>query len=201
MAEKKYINWDIKRGYGVYRSVYTPLLQRWIKEGRIKEGEVFVWRSGLSGWRRPEDMDEFRELFEKKERKKRIDKIGVPKVPPRKRKYPKVVIIDDEKEICWLLEKTLKERRYKVSSAYTGRSGINLVKQVKPDVTLLDLRLKDMDGLNVIRRIKKPRSRMKVIIISAYGNVEKKEKAKRLGADKFIDKPFKTTDVVKAIKQ
>lgn len=201
MAEKKYINWDIKRGYGVYRSVYTPLLQRWIKEGRIKEGEVFVWRSGLSGWRRPEDMDEFRELFEKKERNKRIEKIRVLKVPPRKRKYPKVVIIDDEKEICWLLEKTLKERRYKVSSAYTGRSGINLVKQVKPDVTLLDLRLKDMDGLNVIRRIKKPRSRMKVIIISAYGDVEKKEKAKRLGADKFIDKPFKTTDVVKAIKQ
>lgn len=201
MAEKKYINWDIKRGYGVYRSVYTPLLQRWIKEGRIKEGEVFVWRSGLSGWRRPEDMDEFRELFEKKERKKRIEKIRVLKVPPRKRKYPKVVIIDDEKEICWLLEKTLKERRYKVSSAYTGRSGINLVKQEKPDIILLDLRLKDMDGLNVIRRIKKPRSRMKVIIISAYGDVEKEEKAKRLGADKFIDKPFKTTDVVKAIKQ
>lgn len=65
MANKKLIKWDIRRENSVYKSVYTKVLERWIKEGNIKEGEALVWRSGLSGWRRPEELREFKRLFKR----------------------------------------------------------------------------------------------------------------------------------------
>lgn len=199
----KLIKWDIKRGYGVYKSVYTEVLQRWIKEGRIKEGEVMVWRSGLSGWRRPEDLDEFRRLFLLQKKKKKKKKIAPPVVPVRekKKRYPKVLVIDDEQDMCWLLENELKKRHFSVQSAYTGRDGLGLVRREKPDVVLLDLRLKDVNGLDVLGKIKQLWPKIKIIIISAFGGPDVKEKAVSLGASGFIDKPFKPKDVVKEIKR
>lgn len=199
MTNKSSTKWDVKRGYGVYQSVYTETLQRWIKEGRIDEGEVFVWTSGMSGWRRPEELNEFRPLFEKKKkRKKKI--VPVVEVREKKRRYPDVVIIDDEKDMCWLLENDLRKSHYHVFSANTGRDGLELVKREEPDVVLLDLRLKDVDGLNVLHKIKEIWPKIRVIIISAFGGPIVREKATSLGADGFIDKPFKSEDVVKAIK-
>lgn len=196
--------WDIKRGYGVYQSVYTEVLQRWIKEERIKEGEVLVWASGMSGWRKPEELDEFWRIFErlKKKEKKKEKKKKAPVVSARKKRKrkPKVIIIDDEKEICWLLENILKKRRFKVLSTNTGRDGLKLVRREQPDVVLLDLRLEDVDGLDVLRKIKKLRPKKKVIIVTAYGDTAAKKKAARLGSDVFVDKPFKSKEIVKAIK-
>lgn len=200
MTNEKSIKWDVKRGYGVYQSVYTETLQRWIREGKIAEGEVFVWTSGMSGWRRPEELVEFRHIFEKKKKKKKIEKMPVVSISEKKRKYPHVVIIDDEKDMCWLLENDLKRRHFKVASANTGREGLELIKSEEPGIVLLDLRLKDVDGLNVLHKIKEIWPRIKVIIISAFGGPLVKDRATSLGADGFIDKPFKVEDVVKAIK-
>lgn len=197
MTNKKAIKWDVKRGYGVYGSVYTRTLVKWIREGKINEGEVFVWTSGMSGWRRPEELDEFKRIFEKKKKKKK--ETMVIEVSD-KRKYSDIIIIDDEKDMCWLLEKDLGRRHFKVSSANTGRDGLELVRKEEPDIVLLDLKLKDVDGLNVLRKIKEIWPKIKVIVISAFGGVVVKEKASGLGADGFIDKPFKTEDVTKAIK-
>jgi len=66
----KDIKWDIKKGYAAYRSISTDMLCKWIKEGKINNGEVKVWRSGLSGFRRPEDLDELKPYFSKKTNKK-----------------------------------------------------------------------------------------------------------------------------------
>lgn len=200
MPEKK---WDVKRGYGVYKSIYTQQLQRWIKEVRIKKGEVFVWSSGMSGWRRPEELEEFSRFFERKKiRKKKIGKkikIAAPK--KKKEKSIKVVIIDDEKDMCWLLENGLKKKKFDVSSAVTGKNGLEIIKKYKPDIVLLDIRLKDTNGLNLIKRIKIMHSNIKIIIISAFGGLDIKKKALRLGADDFVDKPFKTQEVIKRINK
>lgn len=204
MTNGRTIKWDVKRGYSVYQSVFTETLQKWIKEGKVSEGELFVWTSGMSGWRRPEELYEFRSLFEKKKRKREVkEKIEkrAPIIKKKKRDYLKITIIDDEKEINWLLGNALKKRRFIVSSAETGREGLELVKRERPDVVLLDLRLKDVDGLNVLRKIKEVWHRIKVIIISAFGGPLVREKATGLGADGFVDKPFKPEDIVKAIKK
>lgn len=193
--------WDIKRGYSVYRSVSTEVLQRWIKEGRIEEGGVFVWTSGMSGWRRPEDLDELWPFFKKEKKKVIITRPRRKKRKPERHLREKVVIIDDEKNICTLLEKYLKRRHFIVNSSDTGRKGFNMVKTQKPDVVLLDLRLQDTDGFNILRRMRKLRPKRKVVIISAFGDAETKEKAYRLGADRFIDKPFSRRAILKVIRE
>lgn len=197
MSRKK---WDIKRGYGVYKSIYTRVLQKWIKEGRIKGGEVFVWTSGMSGWRRPEELDEFRRLFLR--RKKKREELAVPtvSVKEKKREKPRVIIIDDEKDMCWLLENGLKKKCFNVLSAYTGRGGIDLIKREEPDVVLLDLKLMDVNGLKVLWKIKQLWPKIKVIIISAFGSVDAKRKATSLGAEDFVDKPFKMQEIVRKIR-
>lgn len=203
MTHKKFLKWDVKRGYSVYQSVYTGALQKWIREGKINEGEVFVWASGMSGWRRPEELDEFRMFFErKKKREKKKQKMSFPapllKEPKKKREN--IVIIDDERDMCWLLEKDLKKRHFNVSSANTGRDGLELIKKQEPDIVLLDLKLGDVDGLNVLRKINELWPKIKVMVISAFGGPVAREKATALGADSFIDKPFKVEDIIKAIR-
>lgn len=196
---KRIRKWDIKRGYSVYKSVYTPTIRKWIKDGRINEREVFVWSSGMSGWRRPEELNEFKHFFKKRKAKKK--KIGGHKIKFEKKERPKILIIDDEVEIGYLLEKFLKKRRFEVFSASSGKSGINMVAEKEPDVVLLDLKLGDMDGINVLRKIRQFSDKIKVIIASAFADTSVKETALRIGADGFIDKPFKPEDIVKAIKR
>lgn len=195
----KKVKWDIKRGHAVYKSVHTSILQKWIKEGKVNEGEVLVWTSGMSGWRRPEELAPFKSFFKKK-RKRRLA------IPPdiiseKKKGSFKILIIDDEKDICWLLGTYLKKRRFRVLCANTGKSGIELVEKETPEIVLLDLRLGDMDGLKVLRCIKKSRREIKVIITSAFAGSEIKDKAIKLGVNGFVDKPFKRENIVKAINK
>lgn len=205
MTNGSYIRWDIKRGYSVYQSVDTKILQKWIRERRVNKGDVLVWTSGMSGWRRPEELDEFRRVFRKisEKKKKRIEKKVIVPVTKKRKKSRDVIIIDDEKEICWLLGNVLKKRRFNVSSANSGREGLNLIKDkgLKRGTVLLDLKLGDVDGLNVLRKIKELWPGIKVVIISAFGGPLVKEKASSLGADGFVDKPFKPEDIVKTIKK
>lgn len=197
MKNKKATQWNIKRGHGVYKSVSTAVLTKWVKEGRINKGEVLVWTDGMSGWRCPEELDEFKAFFKKKREKKIIYSSS----PSSSRKKEKILIIDDEKDIGWLLERYLRKRGFYPFSALSGRQGLELVKQEKFDVVLLDLRLTDMHGLNALRHIKKIRPRLKVIIVSAFADALVKEKAISLGAACIVDKPFKREEIIKAIKR
>lgn len=62
------IRWDIRRGADIYRQIWDSRLKRWISTAKIKPGEVVVWRSGFSGWRRPEELDELIPYFRRYEK-------------------------------------------------------------------------------------------------------------------------------------
>ena len=197
------IKWDIKRGAEIYRQIYTPRLQRWISTGRIKRGEILVWRSGFSGWRKAEEVKELEPFFRmwekyllRKIRRKRF----VRRILPSKKKIKDILIIDDEQDLCWLLSEVLNKRGYNVATATTQREGISSLKRERPDVVFLDLKLPDGDGMKVLSRIKKINPKTLVNIISAYGSEETKEEAKKRGAYSFIDKPFTEQEILKSIK-
>ena len=65
MANQKSISWDVKGKSGVYKSVSTKIIKKWIKEGKVNKEETFVWNNRISGWRRVENLDEFKGLFKK----------------------------------------------------------------------------------------------------------------------------------------
>lgn len=101
-----------------------------------------------------------------------------------------VLIIDDERLLCKQLEKALSQEGHEVVTAYTGKDGIEIAKRENPDVVLLDLRLPDVDGLEVLGCLTGLEPVPNTIMMTAHGNVEVAVAAIKKGAYDFIEKPF-----------
>lgn len=109
-----------------------------------------------------------------------------------------VLIVDDEPFICENLQRILEEENYRTQFAFDGQSALRLIEKESPDLVLLDLRLPDMNGLDVLKAIKEMDPDIFVIIITGYASVESAVQALKLGAYDYIKKPFKA-DVIKLI--
>jgi DNA-binding NtrC family response regulator len=103
---------------------------------------------------------------------------------------PLILLIDDEKLLAKQLEKALSLEGYSVVSAFTGEEGIEFAKKETPDLILVDLRLPDTDGLEVLKNISKIEPSPATIMMTAHGSVEVAVSAIKLGAYDFIEKPF-----------
>ena len=191
MIEFKY---DIKRGADIYRSISESSLQSWIVSGKV-HSDMLIWRSGLSGWRKAEDLKELIPFFKKRKHKS----LKVSQLPCKRRKIEKILIIDDERDLCMILSEVLKRKGYNVSSVNTLRKALNLLGKEVPDMVILDLKLPDGDGMSMITKIKKISSQTIICVASAYGSEKNKSEALQLGAFSFIDKPFTAKDILSTI--
>jgi len=200
MSEIKY---DVRRGADTYRLIYQSRLKSWILKGIIKRDEVLVWRSGLSGWRKPEELEELIPFFEQREQARlRREKGELRPVPLPKRQIKNVLIVDDEEDLCWLLTSALQSKGYNVSVANSIIKGIACLKKKVPNLVLLDLKLPDGNGMDMIPEIKAAAPQAVVVIISAYGSEEKRAEAKdKEGVHGFIDKPFTEEKILETIAQ
>lgn len=99
------------------------------------------------------------------------------------------LIIEDEKNICDFISATLTAQNYKTITAYTGNQGISLFTSIQPDIVLLDLGLPDLDGIQLIQKIR-CWSSTPIIVISARTQEKDKVLALDTGADDYIVKPF-----------
>ncbi|HWO57827.1 MAG TPA: sigma-54 dependent transcriptional regulator [bacterium] len=106
----------------------------------------------------------------------------------------KVLVIDDDPKVPWILSERLSQD-FKVVSAADGFEGIQLAAQEKPDVILLDVKMPGMDGLQVLERLRPAKLESEVIMLSGHGESETVATAFRLGAAEFINKPFDPTEV------
>ena len=102
----------------------------------------------------------------------------------------KLLIVDDEVEICEFLKSFFEDRDFKVAVAHNGLGALEEVKLFQPDVVLLDIQMPGMDGLQTLQRIKETHPKVKVIMVTAVETQEKIEEAMRLGADNYITKPL-----------
>ncbi len=106
----------------------------------------------------------------------------------------KALIIDDEKPIRKLLRLALEADGYQVHEAATGQDGLIEAGAVRPDVIVLDLGLPDLDGLQVLKRLREW-SQVPVLILSVKQDVADKVAALDLGADDYLTKPFHTAEL------
>jgi len=198
MAEMKY---DVRRGADTYRLIYFARLKSWILKGIIKRDEALVWRSGLSGWRKPEELEELKPYFEQREEEylKRERAVDRPVLFPKKR-IKNILIIDDEEDLCWLLSNALTGKGYNVSTANTISDGMAHLNET-PDLILLDLKLPDGDGMDILPEIKRITPETLVVIISAYGSEERRQDANDKGVHSFIDKPLTEENILSTIRQ
>ena len=108
---------------------------------------------------------------------------------------PTVLIIDDEENILRSLSSALTRRGYEVLTAATGADGVRKLSALV-DVVLLDVRLPDFDGLNVLKKIREKHPPAGVVMISAHGTIETAVGAVKLGAFDFLEKPLSLEKVL-----
>jgi DNA-binding NtrC family response regulator len=102
----------------------------------------------------------------------------------------RLLVVDDERLIRWSLEQTLAKAGYEVSTASTGEAALAVVREDPPDLILLDLKLPDTDGLQVLRQIKEQSPQVQVLIMTAYADVGTAVEAMKLGAYDYLPKPI-----------
>ena len=110
-----------------------------------------------------------------------------------------ILIIEDEQHISDFMYNALNAHGYKATQAFSGKDGLALISSICPDITLLDLGLPDMDGLNIITEVRKWSSNP-IIVISARTHEHEKVHALDLGADDYITKPFGTSELLARIR-
>ncbi len=101
-----------------------------------------------------------------------------------------IFIIDDEKEICESIKMILEYESYDVKFSTSAIQGMKLLDENKSSCLLLDIQMPDMNGFEVLKKVKESTPSLSVIIISAHGSIENAIKATRLGAFDFIEKPI-----------
>lgn len=102
----------------------------------------------------------------------------------------KMLVVDDEIEICDFLKTFFEDRSYKVLTALDGETALRVIEQEKPSIVLLDIKMPGLDGMEVLKRIKTFHPATKVIMVTAIETRDKIDEATRLGADNYITKPL-----------
>lgn len=111
----------------------------------------------------------------------------------------KVLVVDDDKNICELLRLYLEKEGYSAIISHDGEEAVVKFNALKPDIILLDVMLPGLDGWQVCREIRK-KSNVPIIMITAKGETFDKVLGLELGADDYVVKPFDTKEVIARIK-
>lgn len=102
----------------------------------------------------------------------------------------KILVIDDEKLLRWSLQQNLTKEGFSVITAEKGMEGLDLFVEEQPDITLLDVHLPDISGINVLENIKKENRDAIIIMVTAFGDIQTAVKTIKIGAYDFVEKPF-----------
>ena len=111
----------------------------------------------------------------------------------------KILIVDDDENICELLRLYLQKDGFEVIVANDGRQAVDFANKYSPDLILLDIMLPQLDGWQVCREIRKT-SEVPIIMLTAKSETFDKILGLELGADDYVSKPFDTKEVIARIK-
>jgi len=103
----------------------------------------------------------------------------------------KILLIDDEEDILRVLSMSLKIDGYDVVSALSGKEGLDVFIKESPDIILTDIKMPGMDGIEVLKKVKKINPETEVIIITGHGDIDTAIEALQYGASDFINKPVR----------
>jgi len=113
----------------------------------------------------------------------------------------KILIVDDNKNMQIILKNLLEDEGYEVISSETGKGGLQLFTEKSPDLVLLDIRLPEMNGIDILQQIIKTDKDIPVIMITAYGDVETAVETMKLGAFDYVTKPFVNEELKMVIRK
>lgn len=112
----------------------------------------------------------------------------------------KILVIDDEDIVLMSCQRALTPEGYDVKTVRSGEDGLKLLQNEAYDLVLTDLKMPDIDGIEVLRIVKEKWPHIKVVIITGYQTVETAVKAVKLGAYDYIEKPFTPEQISLAVR-
>jgi len=112
----------------------------------------------------------------------------------------RILIVDDEKKICEILTEILENEGYDVSAAYNATDALKKLDRQTFALALIDIKLPDIDGLTLLKKVKQQNPSMSAVVISAFGTITSAVEALKGGADDFIEKPLESNRIIKTIR-
>lgn len=113
----------------------------------------------------------------------------------------KILVVDDEHDICDFVGNFLTERGYQVFTAFSGEDALLTVKKEKPELALVDIKMKGMDGIALLKHIKSHDKNICVIMVTALEDRDSINEAMRLGAFDYITKPLELEYLERAVEK
>ena len=113
----------------------------------------------------------------------------------------KVLLVDDEEEFVKALSERLQIRDVGSDMAFDGEAALEMVQGQEPDVMVLDLKMPGIDGMEVLRRVRKAYPKVQVIILTGHGTDKDAEEARRLGAYAYLQKPVNLEELLLTMKK
>ncbi|MBN2468416.1 MAG: response regulator [Deltaproteobacteria bacterium] len=115
-------------------------------------------------------------------------------------KVVRILVVDDELPICELMDEFLSSQGYQIMTATNGEEALAKFEDTGPDVVILDLRMPGMSGLEVLRSMRAQGGAAHIIMLSAYGDSPTVQEALRSGANYYVEKPMKFSQLVEILK-
>lgn len=111
-----------------------------------------------------------------------------------------ILVIDDQPGIRRLLMEVLAEQGFLVTTAANGYEGVQKAKEINPALVLMDMKMPGMDGIEALRELRRLGQGAKVIMMTAYGELDLVNEARELGAAAYITKPFDIVSLCQMVK-
>ncbi len=113
----------------------------------------------------------------------------------------RLLLVDDEKDFVNILSKRIKRRNIEVTKAFSGAEAIQALRGQEFDVAVLDLKMEDMDGIEVLKMLKIMDPRLAVIMLTGHGSAEAAEQGIKLGAFDYLTKPCELEELLGKIME
>ena len=120
--------------------------------------------------------------------------------PERRLDLARILVIDDEAQMRWMLREMLEQAGYEVMEASNGKDGVELYRKDPPDLVITDIVMPEKDGLAVIEELRREYLDAKIIATAGFGNVVL-PRARELKADRTFSKPFRVVELLAAVKE
>ena len=112
-----------------------------------------------------------------------------------------ILVVDDQENMCWILSKVLSDAGFSVITAHTAREALSLVDENVPSAAVIDFRLPDGNGLDLLLDLRKRHTGLLCVLITSYGSGKLRQEALELGFDAYFDKPFDNDALVTALRK
>ena len=111
----------------------------------------------------------------------------------------KILIVDDEIDVCDFVKHFFEERKFRTFTALSGEEALRILKKETPDIILLDVRMKKMDGIETLKKIREINKDVNVIMVTAVDDSEKMKICSGLGVHDYITKPLVLEELEKVV--